>query len=52
VWLSKAATAGLIVVALSGMAGTGFVAVTPSAYADGVATAGTLGPLMPVPTPT
>ncbi|MGC2288515.1 MAG: hypothetical protein WA688_01480 [Thermoplasmata archaeon] len=42
----KAATAGLVAVALLVTAGTGFAAFTSSAYVNGTATAGTLGPLV------
>jgi hypothetical protein len=50
--LTKAATAGLAVVAVLAIAGTGFAAFTTSAYIQGNAQAGTLGPYVWGPYPT
>ncbi len=49
--LTKAATTGLVVVAVLATVGTGFAAFTTAAYVDGGARAGTLGPLVWGPDP-
>jgi hypothetical protein len=49
--LSRAATAGLVVLAVVAIAGTGFAAFTSTAYVNGSAVAGTLGPMIWGPDP-
>ncbi len=49
--LSRAATMGLVAVAVLAMAGTGFAAFTATAYLNGSGSAGTVGPLVWGPNP-